>query len=190
MRNLKLKNSVLILISILFLGCATANKNTSSSFFIVKQELGGVSEVIVTPDRILLECVDTEENPDEGGRYLFMIQMLDEENTVTTSMLGIRPDKTGCEKILKKSNRILKKAKRVYIGNHNSITDEPRVEDRTSPYTFPGHGKFYSNGRVLQLGVITNDKGACYNPTVRDNKPCLEYPFPIDKYEKQLSRIK
>ena len=186
MKNLSLNNSILIFLVILASCSTTRNYNTEDSFFLIKNESDGAAEVVLTPDRILLQCVDMEEDPDEGGRYLFMIQMLDEENTVATSMWGPRPDKKGCENIFRKVNRILKKAKRVYIGSWNNLTTEPRVENRRLSYEFPRHGTFYDNGRVIQFGVITNDKGECFNSMAGKDEPCLQFPFPLEKYEKRL----
>lgn len=183
MKNLK--NKILLLFFLFHIGCTTIS-NGGDSIFVVKRELNGVVETVVTPDRVLLQCVDSEEDPDEGGRYLFMILMLDEKSTVTTSMWGLRPDKRSCERVQRDIYRVLKNAKSVYIGSWGRLSDRPREEDRKLSYAFPIHGTFYDNGRVLQFGVITNDRGECYNPMANEGEPCLEYPFPIEKYEKQL----
>jgi hypothetical protein len=184
MTNLNLKNKALTFSLIFLLGCTT-NLNKKSSFFIVKRELDGLVEIVVTPDRLLSECVDAEQVPDEG-RFIFWIYMLDEENTVLTSFHIIKPSKKECEIIRRGANRVLKNAERVYIGNRGSIASDPRVENRKFAHTFPGHGTFYDNGRSLTLEVMTNDKGECFNPFASKNEPCLEYPFPIEKHEERI----
>lgn len=141
-------------------------------------------EVVLTPDRLLLICEDQE---DDLGRHGFMVHMLDEENTVITSILTILPDKKNCERRIQKTKRILRKAKTVYVGNWSNLTKKPRVENRNRSYIFPGHGTFYSNGRSLQFAVFVNDRGECYNPMAHDHEPCLDYPFPLEKYEKEVN---
>lgn len=165
-----------------FIGCTTEPLN-SNSFFTIKRESNNASEVVITPDRVLVECEELDEDPDVGA-YGFMVFMLDEENTITTSSLNIMPDKKNCEKFLKKVNRILKNSKVIYIGGHGSLTDQKKEISKNHPKTFPGHGTFYSNSRAISFDVIENDRGDCYSPSYKKNEPCPQYPFPIEKYEK------
>lgn len=184
MKSLNLKNKLVLFFFFFLAGCAILPK-PSLSYFQLKRELNGVVEVVMTPDRILVECVKSDEDPDEG-RYGFLIRMLDEEKTVTTSMLSIRPDKYNCERRIQKTKRILKKAKNVYIGSWGRLSSDPRIINRELSFMLNGQGPFYDNGRALQLGVIVNDRGECFNPLASDKEPCLEYPFPIEKHEKKL----
>jgi hypothetical protein len=184
MRNLKTKSNIILISMMCFCGCTTMkNTNTPTSFFIVKAETSGLTELIVTPDRMVPQCTKLDVDPDEG-QYGFMIHMLDEKNTVTSTMLNVRPDKESCEKHLRKIKHIIKNGTRIYSAHHMALTSQPRKEDRDFPHSFPGHGTFFDNGRALDFVLISNDKGECYNPHVGDGKPCLEYPFPIEKYRK------
>ena len=97
MKNLKLKiSSVLFLL--VFSGCATSS-------FKIKKETDSLTELLVTPDRIILQCEELDEDPDEGV-YGFMVHLLDEQKTVTTSALSIRPDKENCERFTQNINHI------------------------------------------------------------------------------------
>jgi len=155
-----------------FVGCATSN-------FKIKKEADGVTELVVTPDRVVLQCEELDEEPDYGA-YGFMVHILDEENTVVTSALNIRPDKRNCERHILKLSRILKSGNKILIGSRGSLTRKPRSnEEIRFRHTFPGHGTFSSNGRSLDFDFMANDKGQCYGPEYRDGEPCPQYPFSI-----------
>lgn len=176
MTDLKLKISSVIFLFI-FSGCST-------TYFKVKKETDFLTELLVTPDRIILQCEELDEDPDEGA-YGFMVHILDEEKTVTTSALSIRPDKENCERFIQKIDRILKNGRQVYIGNRMKLSRRARKnEEANFRYTFPGHGTFSSNGRSLEFVVIANEKGQCYAPTYGKDEPCPPFPFPIEEHKK------
>lgn len=185
-QNNYLTVGILIFVFLGIGGCVTPSSNPSS-FFMIKKQSRNATEILVTPDRVLLQCEKQVEYPEEG-RYGFIIHILDDENTVVTSSLDIQPDKKGCESFLKKVSHILKNSKRVYIGGHGVLRGKPREEDKQFPQTFPGHGTFYHNSRDISFDVIANDKGECYSPSYRRDEPCPQYPFPIEKYEKELMK--
>ncbi len=180
MTNLKIKLSSVLCLFV-FVGCSTSS-------FKIKKETDFLTELLVTPDRIILQCEELDEDPDIGA-YGFMVHILDEKKTVTTSALSIRPDKKNCEGFIQKIDRILKNGQQVYIANRMKLSNQPRKNDETNfRYTFPGHGTFFSNGRSLDFVTITNEKGQCYSPTYEKEEPCPPFPFPIEKYEKELRK--
>lgn len=177
MKNSKTRLSSLLLLFVVS-GCSTSS-------FKIKNETNSLTELLVTPDRVLLQCEELDEDPDVGA-YGFMVHILDEEKTVTTSALAIRPDKENCERFIQKMNRILKSGKQIYIGNINKLSQQTRtLEDRRFRYMFPGHGTFFSNGRSLEFVFIANEKGQCYSPTAEKNEACSPFPFPIEKQEQK-----
>lgn len=157
MIDLKLKITSLLFLFI-FSGCSTSSFKT-------KKETDFLTELLVTSDRIILQCEELDEDPDVGA-YGFMVHILDEKETVTTSALSIRPDKENCERFIQKIDRILKNGKQIYIGSRMKLSSQPRKNNETNfRYTFPDHGTFFSNGRSLEFVVIANEKGQCYAPT-------------------------
>ena len=172
MKNLRLKISSVLFLFVLS-GCSTSS-------FKIKKETDSLTELLVTPDRITLQCEELDEDPDVGA-YGFMVHILDEKKTVTTSALSIRPDKENCERFIQKIDRILKNGRQIYIGNRMKLSSQARKNDETNfRYTFPSHGTFSSNGRSLEFVTIANEKGQCYSPTYRKEEPCPPFPFPID----------
>jgi hypothetical protein len=154
----------------------------------IKKETNSLTELLATPDRIILQCEELDEDPDVGT-YGFMVHILDEKKTVTTSALGIRPDKENCERFIHKIKHILKNGKQIYIGSRTKLSNQPRkIEDTHFRYVFPGHGTFFSNGRFMDLVVVANEKSQCYSPTYGEDEPCPPFPFPIEKYEKESSK--
>ncbi len=176
MIDLKLKITNLLFLFI-FSGCSTSS-------FKVKKETDFLTELLVTPDRIILQCEELDEDPDVGA-YGFMVHILDEKETVTTSALSVRPDKENCERFIRKIDRILKNGKQIYIGNRMRLSSRTRKNNETNfRYTFPGHGTFFSNGRSLEFVVIANEKNQCYAPTYGKDEPCPPFPFPIENIKK------
>ncbi|MFN7453171.1 MAG: hypothetical protein ACK5RO_00785 [Pseudobdellovibrionaceae bacterium] len=174
-----MKNLNLCKIVVLFLwacsGCTTSS-------FKIKKETDSTTVLMVNSDRILLQCEELDEDPDIGA-YGFMIHMLDEENTVTTSALNIRPDKKNCEKIMQAVDRIIKKHRLVYVGSRFNLSKQPRIQEEVRlSYTFPNHGTFVSNGRALDFVYISNAKGMCYAPNLDPGEACPPYPFSIENY--------
>jgi hypothetical protein len=45
-------------------------------------------------------------------------------------------------------------------------------------YSFPKHGTFHGNGRILSFNVIANENGECY-AAYYAGKPCPRDEFPI-----------
>src|SRR4051794_16578117 len=123
MTNLKIKLSSLLFLFVLS-GCSTSS-------FKIKRETSSLTELLVTPDRILLQCEELDEDPDVGA-YGFMVHILDEENTVTPSALSIRPDKENCERFIQKINLILKNGPQIYIANRMNLSNQPRKNEETN----------------------------------------------------------
>lgn len=172
MINLKIKLSSALFLCV-FVGCATSS-------FKIKKETNSLTELLVTPDRIILQCEELNEDPDVGA-YGFMVHVLDEKQTVTTSALSIRPDKENCERFIQKIDRILKNGRQIYIWNRTKLSSQKRRNDEPNfRYTFPGHGIFFSNGRSLEFVTIANEKGQCYSPTYGKDELCPPFPFPIE----------
>lgn len=175
MPNLKVATADIMLLCALS-GCSTLVRNSS---FEIKNETDLLTELLVTPDRVAIQCEELDEEPDVGA-YGFMIHLLDEKKTVTTSALSIRPDRENCKKISQRVLRILKGGRHIYIGNGFQLSNQPRVSDEANfRYSFPGHGTFSSNGRTLEFVVIANENGQCFGPSYGDREPCPQFPFPI-----------
>ncbi len=176
MKSLKPKISSLFFLFV-FSGCSTSS-------FKIKEETDSLTELLVTPDRIVLQCEELDEDPDEGA-YGFMVHILDEKKTVTTSALSIRPDKENCERFIQKIGHILKNGHQISIWNRMNLSNQPRENDEMNfRYTFPGHGTFFSNGRSLEFVAIANEKGQCYSPTYGKDESCPPFPFPIEGTKK------
>lgn len=170
-----LKNNLLIscFSYILLLGCSTSN-------YLINKEIDGKTEILVTPDRVSLQC---EHIYDYTGNaidpYGFMIHVLGEENTVLTVNQGNLIGKDDCLKRLNKIGQILTKGKKIYIGGIGNLNNKPRIKE-DNQYFFPNLGRFNSNGRVLQYMVIWNEHGQCFNAYTGDRKPCPSDEFPIE----------
>ncbi len=155
------------------LGC------TTPSYKVLNQS-NNRTELLVTPERILLECEDVQdptEPMDSDGRYGFMIHVLDDENTVLTVSQGSVLAKKDCFERINKIKKILRNGKQIYIGGMGDLRD-PRKK-REDHYTFLGKGSFYSNSRVLQFSVIKNEKDECFSAYYGNEKPCPRDEFPI-----------
>ncbi|OFZ27998.1 MAG: hypothetical protein A2381_02750 [Bdellovibrionales bacterium RIFOXYB1_FULL_37_110] len=62
------------------------------------------------------------------------------------------------------------------MGNLNN----PRKKENVT-FTFPHHGTFHGNDRMLQFMVIANEHGDCDSAYRGDSKPCPRGEFPIKK---------
>lgn len=167
---------IVVLLSIVPPGC------TNPSFRVLNQDEGR-TELLVTPDRILLQCEDVQdptEPIDPDGRYGLMIHVLDEENTVSTIIQGNILGKKDCSSRLNEIEKIIKSGKEIYIGGMGNLKD-PRKKDIEYPKLFRGKGTFYSNSRVLQFSVIMNEKKACWTAHYGRDRPCPRDEFPIPK---------
>jgi len=169
----KIVKIILCVIFALFSNCTT---NT----YRVYNKNDGQTEVIVTPDRVLVECEDIKDHEnasDPAGNYGFMIHVLDEENTVWNAIRGSVIDRKTCFEQKKHIEKILQNGKQIYLGGMGTL-DDPR-EKTTSKYTFPNKGIFSWNGRVLGFRVIQNELGECYDVYYGSKAPCPREEFPI-----------
>jgi hypothetical protein len=160
------KRSSVACFFVLLAGCAT------SSYKVIRSGERG-TELIVSPDRVLLEC-EPLIDADEKGLSGFMMHVLDEENTVLTLVQGNTLDTDSCHRRMKKMSEILRTGKVIFIGGTGDLS-EPRRKGRA--HVFPRKGTFYSNDRVLGFAVITNEFGACFDAYSGDEKPCPREPF-------------
>jgi hypothetical protein len=170
------KNRVNRSLVVLFLlsACAT------SSYRVVNVD-GFRTELLVTPDRISLECEDIKDHEDVGspeGNFGFMIHVLDEENTVLTLIQGPVTTRRFCLEQQKAIEKVLKNGKIIYIAGHGSL-DEPRKMGKTTYSSFPKPGVFRGNGRVLMYAVIRNEHGQYYSKDNGSKEPCMPPEFPI-----------
>jgi hypothetical protein len=171
-RNMRILKNNWVGLTMLWLlvGCATSNYHILNSN-------DRASELMVSPNRVLLECewIQDADTPDSYG---FMMHILDEENTVLTVVQGNVLDKISCERRLKKIGDILRKGRNIYIAGTGNL-NSPRTKGRA--YTFPSKGTFNSNERVLGFAAIANEFGLCYDAYSGDEKPCPREPFPLKK---------
>ncbi len=173
MINLKVASSSILVFSLLIFGCSTSSYkiNNSADFR---------TELVVSPDRILLECEFIYDyTGDIKEAHGFMMHVLDDENTVLTVNQGNILGKEDCFRRINKIGKILKGGKRIFIGGTGDLKDS-RVKENEQ-YVFPSLGTFYFNGRVLQFIVVWNENGQCYNTYMGDKKPCPSGEFPIEK---------
>ena len=172
MRRSKRRNSVSILTAVVLTAITTAC--VSSSYRVSDQD-GKKLELMVTPDRVLLQCElasELQEIP-----YGFMIHVLDEEKTVLSVIHGKTLAKSDCMNRIEKIGRILKTGKKIYIAGVGDI-DEPRTVESWQ-YNYPGIGTFHGNGRVIQLFAISNENGLCFSSHNWEERPCPSDGFPI-----------
>lgn len=157
------------MLAALLSGCA------SSAYKITNRD-GRRVELLVSPDRIVLECEYVSENREIP--YGFMIHILDDANTVIDTNQMNTLSKEACADRLTKIGRILKTGKQIYVAGIGDIEDPRQTEKWT--FHFPGHGTFHSNGRSLQFFNIANEYGLCYGAYSADTKPCPDGEnFPI-----------
>lgn len=145
-----------------FAGCAT------SSFKILNQEKSSV-EILVTPDRVILEC-ERVETDDRGVVAGFMMHVVDDEKTSFTLVQTNTLDKESCDYRIKKIERILKNGTHIYlvgIGNFR----EPR-KTGLRKHTFPRFGAIEDNGRSLQFIAIKNERNQCFGAFSAEEQPC------------------
>lgn len=158
-------------ILVTFAGCAT------SSFKVLNQEKSSV-EVLVTPDRVILECEQVETD-DRGTVAGFMMHVVDEENTSFTFVQTNTLDKESCVRRVKKIERILKNGKQIYLVGIGDFR-EPR-KSGLRKHTFPRFGVVEDNGRALQFIAIKNERNQCFGAFSAEEKPCPPDPFPTKK---------
>ncbi|MBL7546085.1 MAG: hypothetical protein JNL11_19860 [Bdellovibrionaceae bacterium] len=174
MASLKV-NSLLLLFMGLLVGCV-------SSSYKIDSQTEGRTQLLVTRNRVNLECFEIPKDEYEGDikeAHLFSINVLDESKTVLTVSQGNILGKEDCFRRINKIGKILKSGTKIFIGGMGDLDKSNEVPERR--YSFPGLGQFPLNGQNLQFMVIWNDKGMCYNAYSGDQKPCPSDEFPIRK---------
>jgi len=173
MNHLKKSNLIFSVTLILISGCTTPS-------YRIYNVNDNRTELVVTPDRITVQCEDVE-SPEEprvpAGRYGFMIHILDEENTFLNVIRGHVLSKKDCFDQKHHAEKILGNGKQIYLGSMGTL-DSPR-EITTTKYIFPKRGTYFWNGRVLQFKVIQNELGECYDVYYGSKAPCPREEFPI-----------
>jgi hypothetical protein len=160
MINLKV-NKTIFLVILFVLGCST------SSFKVLPRK-NNTEEIVITPDRVILECSDV--GSDEGTFYGFSMHVLDHENTVLHVVQTNKLDKESCEKRITKIGKILSQGHSIHIVGVGDL-HEPEEKEETT-YAFKGLGIHPGNGRVLQFMYVLNENGGCYDAYSADKKPC------------------
>ncbi len=155
-------------ILMIFAGC------TTSSFKILNQEKSSV-EVLVTPDRVILEC-ERVETDDRGVVAGFMMHVVDEKKTSFTLVQTNTLDKESCDRRIKKIERILKNGTQIYLAGIGDFR-EPR-KTGLRKHTFPHFGPIEDNGRSIQFIAIKNERNQCFGAFSAEEKPCPPEPFP------------
>ncbi|MFN8944101.1 MAG: hypothetical protein ACK5WZ_05705 [Pseudobdellovibrionaceae bacterium] len=170
MNYLKVNKSIIGISTILITvaGCST------SSFKILNQEKSSV-EILVTPDRVILEC-ERVETDDRGVVAGFMMHVLDEEKTSFTLVQTNTLDKESCNFRVKKIQRILKNGNQIYLVGIGDFRKPRKIGLRKQ--VFPGLGEVEDNGRSLQFIAIRNDHDQCFGAFSAEEKPCPPEPFP------------
>jgi hypothetical protein len=170
MNYLKVNRKIMGTLGILmtFAGCAT------SSFKVLNQEKSSV-EVLVTPDRVILEC-ERVETDDRGVVSGFMMHVVDEEKTSFTLVQTNTLDKESCDRRVKKIERILRNGTQIYLAGIGDFREPRRTGLRK--HTFPRFGVIEDNGRSLQFIAIKNERNQCFGAFSAEEPPCPPEPFP------------
>lgn len=167
-----LKNSKKILCAIyilmIFLGC------TTSSYKILSEDKSSI-EVLVTPDRVILEC-ERVETDDRGVVAGFMMHVVDEMKTSFTLVQSNTIDIESCNRRTKKIEKILRNGSKIYIVGIGDFTKTRKVD--LGKHNFPRFGAIEDNGRSLQFIAIKNERDQCFGAFSAEEKPCPPEPFP------------
>ena len=161
-------NKLLVVILLFTSGCAT------SSFKIINHE-GWLNELLVTPDRVSMECENLQ--TDDIVSYGFTLFVLDEKKTVLSVVQTNRIGESNCNERLLKIGKILKNGQSIYIAGIGDL-EEPRMSRVPSRF-FPKHGTYTDNGRLLQFHAIANEHGECFDAYSGSDKPCPQGHFPL-----------
>ncbi|MEQ1876075.1 MAG: hypothetical protein ABL958_05480 [Bdellovibrionia bacterium] len=173
MRISKKSRNKIFLALILLVGCSTSS-------YKVENFDNGRTELIVSPDRVLLECeFITDYTGDIENAHGFMIHILDENNTVLTAVQTNVLGKEDCFRRINKISKILRGGRRITVGGLGDPNEPRKWKDRA--YSFPNLGKYPGNGRVLQIISVWNEIGQCYDVYSGEEKPCPREEFPIRK---------
>jgi hypothetical protein len=164
------RNSLLCSVLIFVIGgCVT-------SIYQLQNQFGSRVELVVSPDRVLVECeYQGDYSGDIKRPHGFMIHVLDEENTVLGLSHGTVLDENVCFERLHAIRKILKNSRTVHIGGIGDIS-KPR-EQKGHQYEFPGLGTYHYNGRHLAFMAIWNSEGQCYDNYYGNQKPCPRDEF-------------
>ena len=161
-------NKLLVPIFLFTSGCA------SSSYEVINHE-GWLNELLVTPDRVSMECENLQ--TDDIVSYGFTLFVLDEKKTVLSVVQTNRIGESNCNERLRKIGKILKNGRRIYIAGIGDL-EEPR-KSREASHFFSKHGTFMENGRLLQFHAIANETGECFDAYSGSKKPCPQGHFPL-----------
>jgi len=173
-----MKNSSKNRIALLFFSFALCS--CSSSQYKIHQRLYDRTGILISSDRVILECEDQYAGGgDFKDTFAFMLYFLDEEKTVSTAFESMVLPQSECTQKLKLAESILKKSKQVYIAGIMDLK-EPRIIDQKT-YHFPKFGDFHGNGRSMQWNVLKGEDGTCVTAYDGDGTPCpWESIFPAE----------
>lgn len=169
----KLLNVALALLSLN--GCAT------SHFKVTKMTRYKV-EFSISPDRILLHCIDMDTDTEEK-MFMFMIHTLNEDNQVVDFIQGNFFDEKYCLYRNQKMEKILRNGKKIYLAAFGDLEIDSILKADPFSYNFPGHGTFKTNGTQLSFVALANEKGECFSAHSAEDEPCLGDSFPIQDHE-------
>jgi hypothetical protein len=156
-------------------GCAT------SHFKVTKRARDKV-EFSISPDRILLHCIDMDTDTEEK-MFMFMIHTLNEDNQVIDFIQGNFFDEKYCNYRNQKMEKILRNGKSIYLAAFGDLEPSPRLVSDPFSYAFPRHGTFQTNGTQLSFVALINEKGECFGAHTSEDEPCLDEAFPIQDHE-------
>lgn len=118
MTSLKV-NSFLLLIIGTLVACA-------SSSYKIDSQTQGRTQLLVTSDRVLLECYRLTDYAGEiKEAHLFSMNVLDEDKTVLTVSQGNILGKEDCFRRIKKVGKILKSGSKIFIGGMGNLDKVP-----------------------------------------------------------------
>lgn len=131
MTSLKI-NSLFLLIACLLVGCA-------SSSYRIDNQTEGRTQLLVTPDRVALECdYLADYTGDIKEAHLFLVHVLDEDKTVLTVSQGNILGKEDCLRRINKISKILKSGSKIFIGGMGNLEKPREILERR--YLFSGLG--------------------------------------------------
>lgn len=166
----KIKIAFLSILALQIQSCST------SSFYKHDKQWHLASELLISPDRISLECAKIS---DENELYMFMVHVLDNQNTVMTASQGNNSDQKTCLWRKDIINKIVRNGKRIYLAGMGDPNEPRQFGKEAELIRFEKRGTFPHNHRFLQLMFISNENGACYGAYTALEKPCPQQPFPL-----------
>ncbi len=167
------RSKCLILVLFFLLGC-------SSTIYRIDRQTADKTQILVSPDRIAVKCEEIDNySGDVKDARLFLIYILDEDETVLTSSPGTILNSNVCDGKISKVMKVISGGNKIYVGN-SGVLDEPRVFEGQK-VLFPKLGSFPVNDRVLGFHLIWNENDMCYNTHAGEQKPCPNDGFPLTK---------